>query len=484
MITPSIKKSATLPPGPAYFLTLFMLISGGILWGQEGNYKFENFGNQSVLLNGNVTGSVADLGLVYYNPARLGLIDNPSFTVGGKAYEWSKYYFEDILETEESLSSNKFVGLPATLAGTFSLKALPNHKFAYAIISHQRSDIRVRYEPGLQTVRDFENIPDATESLTELEFRNRLRDDWFGVSWAYPISETFSVGASLFASIYETNGRGDILINVRREAGSVVTYTNRLDFTQKTYGAQVRLGAAWLVDEIEMGVNVGLPFIGVKKRASLSYDESLGGFSPEQDFIVNYKYGDLPNNRRTATSISYGLGIPWKLHKFHLNLDWHAPIGAYQRIEIPEESEGDLGENPFREQLKSIVNFGVGGEFYVSPSLNVIGSFSTDFSASRASINLFDYINKSSDEVNLLNDIWHLAVGVDLHRKWGNVTAGVSYARSGSNIGESSPPPSDQDAFPTPSIATQINYERWRFIVGLEIPLLLEKVKDLPIPIN
>ena len=99
MITPSVKKSATLPPGPAYLLTLFMLISGGILWGQEGNYKFENFGNQSVLLSGNLTGSVADLGLVYYNPARLGLIENPSFTIGGKAYQWSKYYFENILQT-------------------------------------------------------------------------------------------------------------------------------------------------------------------------------------------------------------------------------------------------------------------------------------------------------------------------------------------------------------------------------------------------
>ncbi|MEJ2585069.1 MAG: hypothetical protein P8Z38_08495 [Robiginitalea sp.] len=463
---------------------LGLMLLGALSNAQEGNYKFENFGNQSVLLNGNVTGSVADLGLVFYNPARLGLIENPSFTVGGKAYEWSKYYFEDILESEENLSSNRFGGLPATIAGTFSLKALPDHKFAYSIISRYRSDIRVNYISGLQTEPDFGNIPDASESFSELELRNRLRDDWFGVSWAYAISETFSIGASLFASIYETNGRGDVLINAKRETGSVVTYTNRLDFTQKTYGAQIRLGAAWLLDAIEMGVNVGLPFIWVKKRASMSYQESLGGFSPNEDYLVSHRYGELPNQRKTATTISYGVGIPWKLHKLHLNLDLHAPLGAYERIEVPEEAEVDLGVNPFREQLKPIVNFGVGGEFYISPSLNVIGSFSTDFSASKASINLFDFINKSSDEINLLNDIWHLAMGVDLHRQWGSVTVGVSYANSGRKIGEASRNPEDQDVIPFPNIATQINYERWRFIVGLEIPLLLEKVKDLPIPIN
>ena len=43
------------------------------------NYKYENFGNRSILLNGNVTGSVDDLGATYYNPARLALVEDPVF---------------------------------------------------------------------------------------------------------------------------------------------------------------------------------------------------------------------------------------------------------------------------------------------------------------------------------------------------------------------------------------------------------------------
>lgn len=455
-----------------------------LLTGQEGNYKFENFGNQSVLLNGNVTGSVADLGLVFYNPARLARIEDPSFTIGGKAYEWSKFYFEDILESDRNLSSNQFGGLPAMIAGTFSLKSLPKHKFAYAILSRQRTDVRVKYDSGLTPDPGFEQIPDATEGLSELDFRDRTRDEWFGVSWAYPVTERFSVGVSLFGSIYEINGRGDILINARRGSGELITYTNRLDFSQKTYGAQIKTGAAWRVSDIDMGVNVTLPFLAVKKRGSLSFLETLAGFSPGDDFIVNYTYGDLPSYRKTAMGISYGAGIPWKQHKLHVNLEWYAPVGAYERIEIPEEAAQDLGENPFLEELRSVVNFGVGGEFYISPSLNAIGSFSSDFSASQSSINLFDYINKSPDDINLLNNLWHMALGVDLHRPWGSVIVGVNYARSGRQIGEAATSPGDQDVFPPRNIATQINYERWRFVVGLEIPLLLEKVKELPIPIN
>lgn len=470
--------------GRAVWLFTGMLICSFSLSGQEGNYKFENFGNQSVLLNGNVTGSVADLGLVYYNPGRLALIEDPSFTVGGKAYEWSTYYFNDVFQTDRSLKSNQFGGIPATLAGTFSLKMLPGHKFAYSIISRQRSNIRVRYDSGLDEDPDFPAVPDAAESFTELDFRDKLRDDWFGITWSYPISETFGVGVSLFATSYEYNGQGDILLNVYRAEGGAITYTNRLDFTQKTYGGQFKVGAAWLLNGIEMGANITLPFIPVKQRASFSYQESLAGFSADRDFLIALNPGDVPNSRRTATGVSYGVGIPWRAHKIHLNLDWYAGVSSYDRIEVPAEILEDLEESPFQEELKSVLNFGVGAEINISPSLNIIGSFSSDFSATRESINLFDFINQSQKDINLLNNLWHFALGADFTRPWGTIILGASYASTRSNIGTAPDIPSEVGQATPRNIATGITYERWRFIAGLEIPLLLEKAKKLPIPIK
>jgi hypothetical protein len=466
------------------WLLAILLLIPVLLTAQEGNYKFENFGNQSVLLNGNVTGSVSDLGLTFYNPARLGLIENPSFTIGGKAYEWSRYYFDDVLQTDKDLSTSQFGGLPATLAGTFSIKALPGHKFAYSIISRHRSDIRLQYDSGLVPIENGDTDIAGEEQLTDLYFRDRLNDDWFGITWAYPFSASFSVGVSVFASSYINDGRGDILINRQLETGAVVTYTNRVDFRQRTYGGQIRLGTAWKVGEIEMGVNIGLPFIPVYRSANLNYQESLSGVSGEADFIIQADYGDLENKRKTATSLSYGVGFPWKQHKIHLNLDWHSGIRSYNRIEVPEEALEFFGRNPFRETLKSVVNFGAGGEFYVSPSVNIIGSFSTDFTATTESINLFDFINQSTDEINLLDDIWHLAAGMDLHRPWGNIVIGISYARSGSEVGTAPDIPDDGQVLVPRNISTQINYERWRFIIGLEIPLIMDKLKKLPIPID
>ena len=46
-------------------LKLTLILISFYSWGQQGNYKFNNFGNRSILLSGNVTGSVSDIGLVY-----------------------------------------------------------------------------------------------------------------------------------------------------------------------------------------------------------------------------------------------------------------------------------------------------------------------------------------------------------------------------------------------------------------------------------
>ena len=51
-------------------LCIFIFSTSAVL-GQQGNYKYNNYGNRSIILSGNVTGSVTDMGLTYYNPARL-----------------------------------------------------------------------------------------------------------------------------------------------------------------------------------------------------------------------------------------------------------------------------------------------------------------------------------------------------------------------------------------------------------------------------
>ena len=448
---------------------------------QEGNYTFENYGNQSVLLNGNVTGSASDLGLTYYNPARLALIEKPSFVISGKAYQLDNYTLTDVFESEVDLSTSKFNGIPSIVAGTFSLKFLPKHKFAYAILSRYRSDIGINYSSGVQQGSEFFPFDDEVRRVTDIAFGESLREEWYGVSWAYPISENFGIGASLFGSIYQTSGRSELNFTGQSEDNSVSSYDFKLNYGQKSYGLFMKLGLAWKLGKVDMGANFSLPFIHLKSTANLKYEEFIIGVSSQEDFFGFADLTDLQSTRRTAASISLGAGIPIGKSILHLNGSWYSRVRSYSRIQVPEiETRADnFLADPFLEEFRSVVNFGMGANIYISESVKFIGSFSSDYGATVSSVNLFDVVNDGEEQVNVFDDFWHYGFGTDISVKWGDIVVGATYSRTTGQIEEQTDIPDDMPEDETSDIFTDIKFERWRFIVGLEIPLLQGKLKRL-----
>lgn len=460
-----------------YFL--FLVIEGKT---QEGNYKFENYGNQTVLLNGNVTGSANDLGLTFYNPGRLALIDKPAFVIAGKAYEWSKYSFKDVFATNIDLNTSNFNGIPSIVAGTFKLKFLPKHKFAFSIISRYRTDIRVNYTSGIQENPEFDPIENEARRFTDVGFQKVLRDEWYGITWSYPVKENFSVGLSLFGSIYRKNGISEVFASAERTDGSVVGYSNNFSYSQKTYGLYLKMGLAWRLANIDIGANLSLPFISIKDKASLRSEEFVSGISPEQDYFAFVELDDLENRRRTATSLSVGAGIPVGKSIIHLDGSWHSKLKRYQRIELPEgvAQVTNLDPRPFEEEFKSVVNFGLGLELYISSSVRLISSFSSDFSAAVSRVNLIDVINENQGNFILEDDYWHFGLGTDLKLKWGHIVLGATYSSTKNTIEDEIDIPDGTPVDVAPDVLTSIKFERWRFILGLEIPLLEKKIKGLP----
>ena len=114
-------------------VSLLLMLIENYTYAQGGHYWAENFGNKSMLLSGTVNASVSDLGAVYYNPGRLGQIENPAFIINAQVYEWETVKIEDGINEGVDLNQSKFGGVPSLLAGTFKLPFAENHHFAYRI---------------------------------------------------------------------------------------------------------------------------------------------------------------------------------------------------------------------------------------------------------------------------------------------------------------------------------------------------------------
>ena len=139
-------------------LTIGLVIINSICIYSQGNYRLENFGNRSVLLSGVVTGSVEDLGLTYYNPARLALVPSTGFTINAQSYQLNQVEIENAFGDNQKLNNTKFRPKPSMVAGTFKLKFLEGHHFAYSYISKARSEIDINYSTQLQENNFFDEF--------------------------------------------------------------------------------------------------------------------------------------------------------------------------------------------------------------------------------------------------------------------------------------------------------------------------------------
>ena len=125
---------------------------------QDGHYWTQPYGNKSMLLNGTVSGSVSDLGAVYYNPARLGLVDKPAFLISADVFQLTTLNIENGFGENSDFSESDFGSAPSLVAGTFKIKKMPKMKFAYSILNRNSSDLSLFYRTDAQG-EVIDNLP-------------------------------------------------------------------------------------------------------------------------------------------------------------------------------------------------------------------------------------------------------------------------------------------------------------------------------------
>lgn len=460
-------------------IVLIFLSNNYIL--SQTNYRIENFGNLSILLGGNVTGSVEDLGLTYYNPARLALVKNPVFTINAKAYQWNRLTLTDAVGINRKLSSSKFNGIPSMIAGTFKVNFLEDHHFAVSFISKVRSETSLDFITELRESDFLEDFDGDEKFIGEVDLKNELTDEWFGLTWAKSISKNLSIGVSTFVSIYNHTGSNVLGFAALHSQDQVVLYNKEVSFKQKSYGLFWKLGIAWKRPNWEFGINISPPYLELHNEGGINYNEFLSGIGSESDVFILNNLSDLKSKRKIPLGIDFGTGISIGKSKLHLNLDWHNKISVYDRIVIPV-LQGETSaprELKFIQKLKSVFNYGLGAEIYFSPKSKGIISFSSDYSSLDENSNIFDLSNNEDQDVNFAVDLYHIGCGVELKLKKAYLVFGGSYSTGNSVFEKPIDAFTGVEDFNEAEESASIELSRWRFIIGIDIPILVNNLKKI-----
>lgn len=461
-----------------HYIILFLIFIFLKSYSQQGNYKFNNFGNRSILLSGNVTGSVEDLGVTYYNPSRLVFIENTGFAFNAKAFQINSIKLSNIDGEESKVRNTDFDGVPGMAGGTFSLF---NERFAYSFISKSRLNVVLKYDTDTPRGKVNEAFPGLEAFKANINLQTKLKDDWFGLTWAKKINEKLSLGVSLFGSIYKYDGQSDLNYTIQSDDNSVAFMQYITGFSQDSYGLVIKIGGNYHFQKFDLGINVNLPYLEIYKKAHFEYNYVIAGIGNEFDQFYEYNLTELNSKRKEPLGVSFGAGVPIGKSKLHFNADYVSGLSKYHRIEIPDIDTGEDQPTPvyFEEERKAVINFGAGAELFMNETLTAYLGLSTDFSSYGSNANIFDLSSRDPKGVNVGEDFFHWSIGVNWKLSWASFVLGTTYTSSSStfenplNITNTGINLNETDT-------SRIDYNRWQFVVGFEIPLLdnfSEKIK-------
>jgi hypothetical protein len=451
--------------------------SGSVVSAQEGHYWTEFYGTRSTILNGIVIGSVDDLAAVYYNPARLGLIDNPGVILSGKVYEWSLLEIEDALGEGLDLSASKFGGVPSLAAGTFRLPFLPRHQFGYAFLTRYRQSTDL-FARDLRKGDILEAYP-GIETIDEKIFLAlEAKEEWFGVSWSYPLSERVSIGFTGFYADRSKKNSIDLRITALSQGGQVAQLLRNRAIGYSANGLLGKFGLAADLFPVTLGVTVTTPKWNFGGKGHLVYEEIFNGWDLDDDGVDEDRFEtslqkDLPSKHRWPWSVGVGAGVTHNKHLLHFSAEWFGPVSGYTLLESEEfigQTSGDTLSFRIVDDLKSVLNFGLGYEYLFSDRYSVHTSFATDRSAVRGDVNGWFTDSGEISNSTLRKDFFHFGGGASLTFDAVEFTLGATYTTAAQRferpldplgVGEDPPPESGETSL--------LSADRVRFLFGFEL---------------
>ena len=457
------------------FLTLPTLLKA-----QDGHYWTEQYGNKSMLLSGTVIGNVSDLGAVYYNPARLGLIKKPAFLLNASLYQLTFLKFEDGLGENIDVSKSNFGEGPSLVAGSFNLKFLNNHRFSYSVLTRNSFDFNSFFRT--QEEGDIiENMPGEEVFVGQIDINLKFTDLWLGLTWAFKLNTKSSLGITMFAS-YRTDERlFDMRLQaISKESGDVAIWNVNREINYNTYGLLWKLGYAVDISKtVSFGLTVTTPITNLGGSGEFVTQDILAGIDTTGDgnnddaFIANAQKG-LSVENKLPWSVGAGFGLNFGNLTLSVSGEWFAEISKYTIIQTDPfigQSSGETISNSLVEELNSVINYGLGLEYNFNEGLSAYLSFATDYSAVPEEINRFLALETETNNSTFQSDIYRMGGGVVFNFKKMEFTVGMTYANSRSEFKSIIEVPSDDDGS-TEDIEsnTVMKLNQWRFIVGFSLP--------------
>ena len=450
---------------PLLLATLIITMCSGRIMAQDMNYWNLKYGTRNDLLGGAVVGSFLDLGVTYYNPGALMMIEGSEALLSGQAFEYQSIRLESDLPIAQDLSSSMFDTSPTLFAGLFPSKWLPG-QLAYSALTRQRLKARLtsRLIEG-----DLSGDPVGRGGFSaEALFEQDMSENWYGATWANKIRDHVGIGVSMYGVYRGQRTRVEASVSVVDTVDSGTTLIAIDEFDYKTFRFVWKVGLALDFSPLTVGVTVTTPSLAFLGSGSAYFNRSVNGVDLDGNdtpdaFLVAEEQKDLSAYYKNPLSIAVGASHRWERYAIHVAAEWFNGVDKFDVLDttnLPRDFPGASLTERVTQELGSVFNIGAGVEYSFNENVDGFASFVTDNSAA---------VPGSDARVSVSNwDIYHLTTGAAIVIYGLDLTLGIEYA-----FGSAPHEPTFDfvEDIIGESLKTTTIYRDWKAIVGFSFTL-------------
>jgi len=401
-----------------------ILVFGGRGQGQDTHYWNLFYGTQATLLGGTVIGSASDLSATYYNPGMLAVNREQGLLLGANVYQVQRYTVEQ--PSRAATKDTWFGPAPGLIAGRVPVDSAVLGGVAYSFLTRQymRTDIQSRFVGSLDVIGN-DGVPEQFSS--ELVLGAKLSDTWLGVSLFRLVHPKVGIGLTNYLAIRSQTIRSDVMGQALSD-GTLTTAERVLNVDYYNVRFLWKFGVGVNLDPLTFGLTVTTPSLNLFGTGSAFADYS-GNYSgsptdtTRKDILVSSYQEDVSSRYKTSWAVGAGLGYRFGKARIHFSVEWYAPVALFSVLQTSPftgQSDGKQYKAQITQEMKSVINAGLGFEYSVSPSLGLFGSVVTDFSGVPE--------GTISNLALTTWDLLHLSAGAVISFSALDLTAGVSFA--------------------------------------------------------
>jgi hypothetical protein len=405
---------------------ILIFLSGILLWqislsAQENNYWNIQYGTRSTLLGGAVIGSVSDLSATFYNPGAIALFPDVKFILSAQVYQLDNFKIKDGAAEGKDLDYSSIVPSPNFVAFDLGFDFLGDDRLAFSILTRQNANVEFssRIIDSLEVIA---SSPGKESFAGGINSEKKFNDVWGGITYSTKLNKIVGLGFTGYISYRSHKASTITILQALQSNGEIASFSNINNYRFNNCRTLLKAGIGFNLDPLTIGLTVTSPSLNIFGSGSVGTHLFISGVDSSR-FDSNYQ-DDIKSKFNSSWATAVGGAYNFGNIKLHLSAEWYDAISKYDVLDTEpyiSQSSGEELTNDLAHEAKSIINFGLGLDYFATDSLIFSLSVTSDFSA---------YVENTTTNLASYSawDIIHVAGGSTFNVWESEITLGVVYS--------------------------------------------------------